>query len=112
MDRIKLNAKVTDVFLDINKAIPCGLIINELVSNSLKHAFPQDKKGNIRIQLNKGNNGNVRLVVSDDGIGFSENVDFQHPDSLGLQLVNDLVDQLGGTLELDASEGTSYQISF
>ena len=112
MDRIKLNAKVTDVFLDINKAIPCGLIINELVSNSLKHAFPQDKKGNIRIQLNRGNNGNVRLVVSDDGIGFSENVDFQHPDSLGLQLVNDLVDQLGGTLELDASEGTSYQISF
>ena len=112
MDRVKLNAKVTDVFLDINSAIPCGLIINELVSNSLKHAFPQDKKGNIRIQLNRGNNGNVRLVVSDDGIGFSENVDFQHPDSLGLQLVNDLVDQLGGTLELDSSEGTSYQISF
>ena len=112
MERIKLNAKVTDVFLDINKAIPCGLIINELVSNSLKHAFPQDKKGNIRIQLNKGNNGNVRLVVSDDGIGFSENVDFQHPDSLGLQLVNDLVDQLGGTLELDSSKGISYQISF
>jgi len=112
MERIKLNAKVTDVFLDINKAIPCGLIINELVSNSLKHAFPQDKKGNIRIQLNRGNNGYVRLVVSDDGIGFSENVDFQHPDSLGLQLVNDLVDQLGGTLELDSSKGISYQISF
>jgi len=112
MDRIKLNAKVTDVFLDINKAIPCGLIVNELVSNSLKHAFPQDKKGNIRIQLSRGNNTNVRLVVSDDGIGFSEKVNFRNPDSLGLQLVNDLVDQLGGTLELDSSKGISYQISF
>jgi two-component sensor histidine kinase len=111
-DKIKLNADVTDVFLDINKAIPCGLIVNELVSNSLKHAFPQNKKGSIHIQLSAGNNGNVRLEVSDDGIGFSEKVDFQEPDSLGLQLVNDLVEQLEGTLKLDSSKGTSYQISF
>jgi len=111
-EKIKLNADVTDVFLDINKAIPCGLIINELLSNSLKYAFPQNKKGNIHIQLSAGKNGNVCLEVSDDGIGFSEKVDFHKPDSLGFQLVNDLVEQLGGTLKLDSSGGTSYQISF
>jgi PAS domain S-box-containing protein len=111
-DRIKLNADVRDVFLDINKAIPCGLILNELVSNSLKHAFPQDRTGNICIQFRAGNNGDVRLEVSDDGIGFSDKVDFEKPDSLGLQLVNDLVEQLGGKLELNSRSGTSYQISF
>lgn len=111
-DRIKLSAEAKDVFLDISKAIPCGLIVNELVSNSLKHAFPHNMKGNIRVQLNAGNNGDVRLSVSDDGIGISESVDVQKPESLGLQLVNDLIDQLGGTLELDLSRGTSYQISF
>jgi len=111
-DRIKLDTEVIDVFLDINKAIPCGLILNELVSNSLKHAFPQNKRGTIRIQLSAGSNGDVRLGVSDNGVGFSENVDLQKPDSMGLQLVNDLVEQLGGTLELDLGEGTSYQISF
>jgi PAS domain S-box-containing protein len=110
--RIKLNAEVKDVFLDINKAIPCGLIVNELVSNSLKHAFPLNMKGNILVQLSAGDNGNIRLSVSDDGIGFTEGVDIQKPDSLGLQLVNDLIHQLGGTLELDLSRGTSYQISF
>ena len=111
-DRIKLSAEAKDVFLDISKAIPCGLIVNELVSNSLKHAFPHDMKGNIRVQLNAGNNGDVRLSVSDDGIGISEGVDVQKPESLGLQLVNDLIDQLGGTLELDLNRGTSYKISF
>jgi PAS domain S-box-containing protein len=111
-DRIKLNAEVADVFLDINKAIPCGLIVNELVSNSIKHAFPKDRKGKIHVELNTGNNGDVCLIVSDDGIGFSEKVDFQEPDSLGLQLVNDLIEQLGGTLKFDSSSGISYQIFF
>lgn len=110
--RVKLNTELSDVLLDINKAIPCSLIVNELVSNSLKHAFPQDKKGNIRIQLTTRNNGDVHLRVSDNGVGLSGKVDFQKPDSLGLQLVNDLVDQLGGTLKLDLSTGTSFQISF
>ena len=112
VDRIKLDAVVKDVYLDINKAIPCGLIVNELVSNSLKHAFPDNKKGNIHVHLHAGNNGNICLSVSDDGIGFSKDVDIQKPDSLGLQLVNDLVDQLGGTLKLDRTGGTSYEISF
>jgi two-component sensor histidine kinase len=112
VDRIKLDAEVKDVFLDINKAIPCGLIVNELVSNSLKHAFPDNMKGNIRVLLLSGNNGNLCLSVGDDGIGLSEDVYVQKPHSLGLQLVNDLIDQLGGTLELDLSEGASYQIFF
>jgi two-component sensor histidine kinase len=111
-NRVKLNTEVKDVFLDINKAIPCGLIVNELVSNSLKHAFPQNRRGNISIQLSSANNRNICIVVSDDGIGISQKEDFQKPNSLGLQLVSDLVDQLGGTMELDLSKGTSYQISF
>jgi PAS domain S-box-containing protein len=112
VDRIKLDTMVKDVFLDINKAIPCGLIVNELVSNSLKHAFPDNKKGNIQIHLHTGNNGDIRLLVSDDGIGFAKDVNIQKPDSLGLQLVNDLVEQLEGTLKLDLTSGTSYEISF
>jgi PAS domain S-box-containing protein len=112
VDRIKLDTMVKDVFLDINKAIPCGLIVNELVSNSLKHAFPDNKKCNIQIHLHTGNNGDIRLLVSDDGIGFAKDVNIQKPDSLGLQLVNDLVEQLEGTLKLDLTSGTSYEISF
>lgn len=111
-DRIKLNADVSDVFLDINKAIPCGLIVNELVSNSLKHAFPKHRRGNIYVQLRNGKNGDVHLMVSDNGIGLSEEVDFKKPDSMGLQLVKDLIDQLEGTLELSLNAGTTYQISF
>lgn len=111
-DRIKLNADVSDVFLDINKAIPCGLIVNELVSNSLKHAFPKHRTGNIYVRLRNGKNGDVHLMVSDNGIGLSEEVDFKKPDSMGLQLVKDLIDQLGGTLELSLNAGTTYQISF
>ncbi|MFN2168659.1 MAG: sensor histidine kinase, partial [Anaerolineae bacterium] len=89
-----------------------GLIINELVSNSLKHAFPPGQDGTVSITLGRGENGEYTLVVGDDGVGFPAGVDFRHTDSLGLQLVTALVDQLEGTIRLDASAGTCFEIVF
>jgi two-component sensor histidine kinase len=111
-DRIQLKIDAQDAFLGIDKAIPCGLITNELVSNSLKHAFPGDTKGEIHIELFRDDNGEFRLNVSDNGIGFPEGVDFRNTESLGLQLVNTLIEQLNGTIELDRSCGTAFKIIF
>jgi len=110
--KVALKTDVDSVSLGINAAIPCGLIINELVSNSLKHAFPQNRGGEIRIDLHR-NNGGFELVVSDDGVGIPKNVDFRNTESLGLQLVNTLTSQLGGTIELEANgSGTRFVIGF
>ncbi|MEL7669648.1 PAS domain S-box protein [Methanobacterium sp.] len=172
---IKLNKNIDNIFLNVNTAIPCGLIINELVTNSLKHAFPvasghgpanhrfadpanvvrrfEDKNrekcsflgpkigdfegfsipagyvrgptdeksadpqtagpnsNEIQIELNQLKN-NLVLVVSDNGVGLPENIDFTNTESLGLRLVNNLVRQVDGTIELDKSEGTKFKITF
>jgi PAS domain S-box-containing protein len=108
---IKLKIHVDDVSLGVDAAIPFGLVVNELVSNSLKHAFPDDRAGEIRITL-RLDGGQSLLMVSDNGVGFPENLDFRDTRSLGLQLVNTLVDQLEGTIELDRSEGAAFKITF
>jgi two-component sensor histidine kinase len=122
---IKLEVNVDDVPLDIDTAIPCGLIINELVSNSLKYGFPAEMEktksgrqesgkpeGEIRVGLCAGNDGKLILTVSDNGIGFPEDLDFQNTDSLGLQLVNTLTGQLEGDIQLDRKAGTTFNITF
>ncbi len=110
---VKLNLKIKDVFLDLNTAIPCGLIINELVSNSLKHAFPGDKKGEIKIAMHPLNKDGMEIIVSDNGVGIPKNVDIRKTDSLGLHLVNLLAeDQLHGDIKLDRAKGTSFHIRF
>lgn len=132
---IKMHLDVNETFLGIDTAIPLGIIINELVSNSLKHAFPQGEKGEIRIKLckaeesvknksisNSTNNIGAKssvnkssqylLVVSDNGLGFPEDLDFRNTGSLGLQLVNILVEQLEGTIELQKEIGTTFKILF
>lgn len=115
---VKLNTNIKDVFLDINTAIPCGLIINELISNSLKYAFLEGKEGIITINLaGKKSTENKKekiytLVVSDNGVGFPADVDFRNTESLGLQLVNTLVDQLHGDIKLYRRGGTSFKIVF
>jgi len=109
---VKMNTEVEEVYLSINKAIPCGLVINELVSNALKHAFPDSKKGEIQIKLYSNRQNRTKLVVSDDGIGLPENLNIQEPETLGLQLVYDLVKQIEGTVKLDRTEGTTFYISF
>jgi PAS domain S-box-containing protein len=109
---IKMITEVKDVFLDINKAIPCGLVLNELVSNSLKHAFPNNKKGEICVRLFVSKQKKNRLIVSDNGIGLPSTVDFREPETLGLQIVNDLVKQIDGTLRLEQTSGTVVHITF
>lgn len=109
---IRMNINVKEVYLNLDSAIHCGLIINELVSNSLKHAFPQSTKGEINIDFQHDDKGNYTLKVSDNGVGFPETLNFRETESLGLQLVLNLVEQLEGTIELDKSKGTSFIIKF
>ncbi len=124
-EAITSRIKVDDVFLGVDIVIPLGLIINELVSNFLKHAFPSGGKGEICISLHSGNdlpavtdNGAAQavnrftLIVSDNGIGFPENLDFRNTESLGLRLVCTLVDQVGGAIELHSNGGTEFKIMF
>lgn len=103
---------VDQIYLNIETSIPLGLIISELVSNSLKYAFPDNKIGDIIIELHS-HNDEYELVISDDGVGFPDNLDFRNVQStLGLQLINSLVSQLNGSIQLDRSHGTKYIIKF
>jgi PAS domain S-box-containing protein len=112
-EAMSLNTDIKNVFLDIGTSIPLGLIINELVSNSLKHAFPDKRKGEIQILLKPIDEKEVELTVSDNGIGLPEDKDPEKTNSLGLHLVTILAkDQLHGTLELDRSCGTKFVIRF
>jgi PAS domain S-box-containing protein len=118
-ERVKLKIDAEDVLLNINSAIPCGLIINELVSNSLKYAFPKGQKGEIRISLRSKNGGGdlagspgFTLIVGNNGVGFPKNLNFRTTESLGLQLVMALVEQIGGAIELDRTNGVKFKITF
>jgi two-component sensor histidine kinase len=110
-DHIKPVIEVEDVKLNIETAVPCGLIISELVSNSLKYAFPEVKNGKIQVSLKRHNN-KYELTVSDNGIGFPEDLDFRNTESLGLQLVNNLVEQIDGQITIDINQGTEFKIIF
>jgi two-component sensor histidine kinase len=115
----------------MDTAIPLGIIVNELVSNALKHAFPSGRKGEIDIELSKTENFaskldiygpgqcsiekncfQYKLTVTDDGIGIPEEIDLENADSLGLQLVNTLVEQIDGCIELKRNNGTEFTIWF
>ena len=109
---LNLNIQVDEIFLDIDRAVPCGLIMNELVSNALKHAFPNGQSGDIWVELRINSNHHCTLRVADNGIGIPPELDIQDTDSLGLQLVDTLVDQLDGTIKLDRRGGTEFRIEF
>ncbi len=108
---IALVTDVGGVAFDIDTAIPIGLIMNELVSNAMKHAFPGERKGTIAVSLHQ-EEGGFRLSVRDDGIGFPEDLDFASTESLGMQLVITLVEQLDGNIELVRGHGTEFRITF
>ncbi|EKQ54185.1 MAG: PAS domain S-box [Methanobacterium sp. Maddingley MBC34] len=110
-DNIQLNMDVGDILLDINTSIPLGLIVNELVSNSLKHAFPNGEKGEITVKFHK-NNDYYTFQVADTGIGFPEDLDFRKTNSLGMRLVNTLTDQIDGEIELNTTGPTCFTINF
>lgn len=110
-DRINMIINVEDIMLDINTAIPIGLIINELVTNSLKYAFPDDKRGTITIELSETED-KFLLIIKDDGVGFPKDLDYKNTDSLGLELVNSLTSQIDGHIELETMGGTKFTITF
>jgi two-component sensor histidine kinase len=117
------------IFFDMDTAVPLGIIVNELVSNSLKHAFPDRKEGSIQIELFRKNawrckngkeereiedneNAGFVLTVKDNGVGMPESLDIQNSETLGLQLITTLVSQLGGKLEVKKGGGTEFIIEF
>ena len=108
---ITIAVDIENVQLGVDTAIPCGLIINELVSNSLKYAFPDGRTGDVTVALQCAN-GVHTLTVADDGVGFPADLDFRTTDSLGMQLVTALVNQLEGTITLDRTKGTTFIITF
>lgn len=109
--RIHISLDLQSVSMGIDTAVPCGLIVNELISNCLKYAFPGDRKGEIRVFLYKSGQ-TITLVISDDGIGLPEEFEVSNISTLGLQLVYMLVDQIDGKILLDRSAGTKFTITF
>lgn len=102
----------SDVVLPVSRAIPCGLILNELITNALKHAFPPGRAGNIRVEFGGTETGQHFLAVQDDGVGILDEAAVRRSDSLGLQLVCTLAEQLEATLEVVQGSGTRFQIAF
>jgi len=130
-DKIRLKIELEQIYLDMDTAIPLGIIVNEVVSNSLKHAFSNGREGEIGITLKKAENFTVNkessgvengckednslqyiLRVTDNGKGIPEEIDFQTADSLGFQLINILVEQIDGCIELRKDQGTDFTIRF
>ncbi len=107
-----LDITICNLHLNIDTAVPCGLIINELVSNALKHAFPQDEQGTITIQITEQPNHELTLTVADNGIGLPKTLTVDHSQTLGLRMVKTLTRQISGTLTIHREAGTSFQICF
>jgi PAS domain S-box-containing protein len=111
-NQVRLETEFEEVPLNISTAIPCGLILNELISNALKHAFPAGRKGVLMIRLRRGKDGAVELGIADNGVGFPKGLNFRRTESLGLQIVNLLVGQLEGTIKLAGKNGTAFTVAF
>ena len=110
--KIELKIDADDLYIGIDKAVPCGLITNELISNALKYAFPDDMKGCIIIKLDKDDNGKILLNIKDNGIGLTKDFNLQNADSLGLELVTMLIEQIDGSLDITGDDGTEVTIIF
>ena len=103
---------VESVTVSLDKTIPCGLLMNEIVSNSLKYAFPGTRSGTVTIRASLQPDGLLRLTLADDGVGLPMDLVIDSTPTLGLQLVNILTDQLGGQLTLERFGGTRFILSF
>ena len=107
----ELSLDLDPIQLHLDTAIPCGLIINEIVSNALKYAFPDKRKGKIDISI-KNDGNHITITISDNGIGLPADLDFRNTESLGLQLVVSLVEQINGKIKADTKKGTKFVIEF
>lgn len=110
--QVLIQVDAQELSLDIETAIPCGLIVNELVSNAFKHAFPNERSGQIRIAVAVHDCTRVQLRISDDGVGLPVNFDFHNSPSLGLQLVNSLVNQIDGLIHIEMKGGAHFTVEF
>jgi two-component sensor histidine kinase len=110
-DRIALTLEVDIAEMDADKAVPCGLILAELCSNALHHAFPENSKGEVSISF-RSRETEYRLEVKDNGVGLPEEIDFRHTTTLGLRLVNLLVSQMRGTIDLNNANGACFTLTF
>ncbi len=111
--RINCIVKVSDVTLDINIAVPCGLVVNEILSNAFKYAFPNHRSGTITITVKQRDKHFLNIQISDDGVGLPDDFDFQTASTMGMTLVRILVQgQLEGTINIDGQNGTRFNITF
>jgi two-component sensor histidine kinase len=108
---ISFSTDLSSVDLILDQAIPCGLMVNELITNTIKYAFPENRKGEIKIKLQEIENI-IYLTVEDNGIGLPEDFNIENLESLGLQLVVSLTEQLNGNIEIIKSNGTKFLITF
>jgi len=112
-DKISLVLDLDSINVELDTAVPCGLIINELISNSLKYAFPGDRKGVIKVVLKKPDDEIIELVVSDDGIGISKEFEYLNKNTLGMQLLKGISeDQLMGKINITTNNGMTCSIRF
>jgi len=109
---VEIKKELEDLSFSLDTTIPVGFLITELVSNSLKHAFPDRNEGEIRVSLRSVGEQEFELTVKDDGVGIPEDVDLEDPKSLGLELVNTFVEQLKGQIEIVRHAGTEVRIRF
>jgi two-component sensor histidine kinase len=112
LKNVRIAMQTENVLLSIDKGIPCALIINELVINALKYAFPQDRRGEITIRIQRDDNRMISLSVADNGVGFPHTVDLLNSETLGLQLVKQLSQQLKGRIDIENGQGTKFMITF
>jgi PAS domain S-box-containing protein len=110
--QVRFRVEAENIQLDINRAIPCGLIINELVTNALKHAFPGEKKGELIVRMRREEEDRYQLTVKDTGVGLPEGFDPEKQKTLGFQIVHDLVKQLNGSIDFLRKEGTEIIARF
>ena len=110
--RIQLRVLAEPIALNLETATPCGLIANELVSNTLKHAFPDGANGTVSVECYQTGDREIHLFVKDNGIGFPQNLDFRKTNSMGFQVVCTLTEQLEGTIELSRQIGTAFHLIF
>ena len=112
-DAVQLKVDIDDhVLMSLDKAIPCGLVLNELVTNALKHGFSEGTTGEIAVMLKKGSSDQICLTVENDGNNLPETFELKTIQSMGLRLVHELVNQLQGHFELDKTDKTRFRVTF
>ena len=113
LDQIERSVDINETYLDVNTAVPLGLIINELISNAYKYAFESiDYKGKLHVSLGMNDKGKYELLIADNGKGIADDFNIEESDSLGLSLVYSLTEQIQGTIKLNKQEGTEFRIEF